>query len=96
MGMAMTKRVRVSERTLQLLNKLKRERGMRSHDEIIRELLSGWRKIPKSMFGSNPRLRSFVGKDEADVEDSAGALSSFGNAGEVLEKLLRDRKKSFR
>ena len=35
-------------------------------------------------------------KPAADVEDSAGALSGFGDAGEVLEKLLRDRKKSFR
>ncbi len=35
-------------------------------------------------------------KPAADVEDSAGAMSSFGDAGEVLGKLLRDRKKSFR
>ncbi len=35
-------------------------------------------------------------KPAADVEDSAGALSRFGDAGEVLEELLRDRRKSFR
>jgi len=35
-------------------------------------------------------------KPAADVEDSAGAMSSFGDAGEVLGKLLRERKKSFR
>jgi len=35
-------------------------------------------------------------KPAADVEDSAGAMSSFGDAEEVLGKLLRDRKKSFR
>ncbi len=32
----------------------------------------------------------------ADVEDSAGALSRFADAGQVLERLLKDRKKSFR
>ncbi len=35
-------------------------------------------------------------KPAADVEDYAGAMSSFGDAGEVLGKLLRDRKNSFR
>jgi len=35
-------------------------------------------------------------KPAADVEDSAGILASFGDAGEVLGKLLRERKKSFR
>jgi hypothetical protein len=33
---------------------------------------------------------------QADVEDSAGTLSSFGDAGRVSGKLLRERKKSFR
>ncbi len=35
-------------------------------------------------------------KPAADVEDSAGALSRFGNVGEVLERFLTDRRKSFR
>lgn len=35
-------------------------------------------------------------KPVADIEDSAGALSHFADAGEVLEELLRDRGKSFR
>jgi len=35
-------------------------------------------------------------KPAADFEDSAGALSRFGNAVEVLEELLRDRRKGFR
>ncbi len=35
-------------------------------------------------------------KPAADVEDSAGALSHFADAGEVLEELLKDRRKSFR
>lgn len=35
-------------------------------------------------------------KPAADVEDSAGALSRFGDAGEVLKEFLRDRRKGFR
>ena len=35
-------------------------------------------------------------KPAAEIEDSAGALSRFANVGEVLEGLLRDRRKSFR
>jgi AbrB family looped-hinge helix DNA binding protein len=32
----------------------------------------------------------------ADIEDSAGALSRFADAQEVVDELLRDRRKSFR
>ncbi len=35
-------------------------------------------------------------KPAADVEDSAGALSRFADAGEVLERLVRERRKYFR
>jgi len=35
-------------------------------------------------------------KPAADVEDSAGILSRFGDAGEVLKRLLSDRSKGFR
>ena len=35
-------------------------------------------------------------KPAADVEDFAGALSHFANEGEVLARLLQDRRKSFR
>ena len=69
MGIVMTTSVQVSERTLQLLNRLKQEEGLRSHDQVIRELISERRKIPRSMFGSNPRLRSFTAKDEAESHE---------------------------
>ena len=58
--------VKVSERTLQLLNKLKKEIGARSHDHVIRELIRERMKMPRSMFGSNPQLRSFSAEDEAE------------------------------
>ncbi len=35
-------------------------------------------------------------KPAADIEDSAGALSRFADAGEVIDRLLQERRKSFR
>jgi len=64
-----TASVQISERTLQLLNKMKQEEGLRSHEKMIMELISERRKIPRSMFGSNPRLRSFTAKDEAESHE---------------------------
>lgn len=61
--------MQVSERTLQLLNKLKQEEGLKSLDQVIRELVAERGKIPKSMFGSNPKLRSFTVKDEAESHE---------------------------
>jgi hypothetical protein len=65
----MTTSVQVSERTLQLLNRLKQEEGLSSHDQVIRELISERKNIPRSMFGSNPRLRSFTAEDEAETHE---------------------------
>lgn len=52
-----------------MLNRLKEEEGLRSHDQLIRELISERKKIPRSMFGSNPRLRSFTARDEAESHE---------------------------
>lgn len=61
--------VQVSDKTLQILNKLKDETGLKSHDEVIRELIAERRKLPKSMFGSNPKLRPFSARDEAESHE---------------------------
>ncbi len=61
--------VQVSERTLQVLNKLKEEMRARSHDEVIRTLISERNKIPSSMFGSNPKLKPFLREDEAEFHE---------------------------
>lgn len=58
--------VQVDEKTIQMLNKLKEEMKARSHDEVIRELISERMKIPRSMFGSNPKLKPFSERDEAE------------------------------
>ncbi len=65
----MTTSVQVSEKTIQLLDKLKRELGARSFDQVIRDLITDRNKIPRSMFGSNPKLRPFSQKEEAESHE---------------------------
>ena len=61
--------VQVGEKTLQMLNKIKKETKARSHDEVIKTLISDRKKIPCSMFGSNRKLNSFSAKDEAEFHE---------------------------
>ncbi len=61
--------VQVDEKTLQMLNDIKKEMKARSHDEVIRALISKRKKIPCSMFGSNRKLNSFTGQDEAEFHE---------------------------
>jgi predicted CopG family antitoxin len=61
--------VQVDEKTLQMLNKIKKETKARSHDEVIKTLISYRKKIPCSMFGSNRKLNSFSEKDEAEFHE---------------------------
>jgi hypothetical protein len=58
--------VQVDEKTLQLLNRAKKEMKAGSHDEVIRKLLTEHKKIPCSMFGSNRKLTSFTEEDRAE------------------------------
>ncbi len=51
------------------MNRLKGETGLRSHDEVIKELIAERKKIPRSMFGSNPKLRPFSARDEAESHE---------------------------
>jgi hypothetical protein len=61
--------VQVDEKTLQMLNRAKKEMNAKSHNEVIKRLLAKQRKIPSSMFGSNPKLDSFNAEDEADSHE---------------------------
>jgi hypothetical protein len=61
--------VQVNEKTLQMLNKIKKEMKARSHDEVIKTLIIERKTIPCSMFGSNPKLKSFSRKDEAEFHE---------------------------
>jgi predicted CopG family antitoxin len=61
--------VQVDEKTLQMLNKLKEEMKARSHDEVIKKLVTERKKIPCSMFGSNRKLKPFSERDEAEFHE---------------------------
>jgi predicted CopG family antitoxin len=61
--------VQVSEKTLQMLNELKKEMKARSHDEVIKSLISKRKRIPDSMFGSNRRLKPFSRADEGESHE---------------------------
>ncbi len=61
--------VQVNERTLQMLNRVKKEMHAKSHDEVITKLIAERKKIPTSMFGSNRKLNSFTQEDEAEFHE---------------------------
>lgn len=61
--------VQVSEKTLQMLNELKKEMKARSHDAVIKSLISKRKRIPNSMFGSNRRLKPFSREDEGESHE---------------------------
>lgn len=61
--------VQVDEKTLQMLNLIKKETKARSHDEVIKTLIIERNKIPCSMFGSNRKLKPFTREDEAEFHE---------------------------
>jgi hypothetical protein len=61
--------VHVDEKTLQMLNKIKKETSARSHDQVIKSLILEQEKIPSSMFGSNRKLKTFTDEDKAEFHD---------------------------
>jgi hypothetical protein len=69
MGTLMPTTVQVDEKTLQMLNKIKKEMKARSHDEVIKTLIIDRQKIPCSMFGSNRKLKPFSKQEEAEFHD---------------------------
>jgi hypothetical protein len=62
--------VQVDEKTLQMLNTVKKEMKAKSHDEVIKNInYRKGKKIPCSMFGSNRKLKPFSKKDEAEFHE---------------------------
>lgn len=61
--------VQVDEKTLQMLNKIKKETNASSHDQVIKSLILERKKIPNSMYGSNRKLKSFTDEDKAEFHD---------------------------
>lgn len=61
--------VQVDEKTLQMLNKIKKEMNASSHDQVIKSLILERKNIPCSMFGSNRKLKPFTQEDEAEFHE---------------------------
>jgi hypothetical protein len=59
----------VDEKTLQMLNVIKKETKARSLNEVIKTLIVERNKISCSMFGSNPALKPFSKKGEAEFHE---------------------------
>jgi hypothetical protein len=68
-GIAVPTTVQVDEKTLQMLNEVKRETKAKSLDEVIKTLVAERKRISRSMFGSNCKLNSFSDQDEAEFHD---------------------------
>ncbi len=60
----MTTTVQVRDETRRLLEKLKRQMGVLSYDEVIRRLARSKAGIPDSLFGACKNSRGFVREKE--------------------------------
>jgi hypothetical protein len=61
--------LQLDKSTVQILKDMKKKSGARSYDEVIRVLILKERKVPKSIFGSNPRLGPFKEEDRAEIRE---------------------------
>ena len=64
--MVMSTTIQTSKKTAQLLRELMKKTGAKSYDEVIAAMAREKLSVPKSMFGSNPRLGHFTEKDELE------------------------------
>jgi len=60
--------IQVKKKTIGILNKIKEKYGVSSYDKAIQEMAKKEIKIPKSMFGADPKLKTFK-RDEDDFHD---------------------------
>ena len=57
--------IAVKESTAQLLTKVKQEIDAKSLDETIIKILSEFKNLPSSRFGSQPKLKPYTEKERA-------------------------------
>ncbi len=57
--------IQVSELTVQLLRKLKKETKSKDYDEVIQSFL----KKKRTMFGAHPEMTPFTAEDEAILHE---------------------------
>ncbi len=65
----MSTTIQTSKKTAQLLRELMKKTGAKSYDEVVASLAREKLSVPKSMFGSNPRLGHFTEKDELESHE---------------------------
>lgn len=65
----MSTTIQVSRKTAQLLKELVKRTNAKSYDELIRNLVLGKLKTPKSLSGSNPKPSPFTERDEAELHE---------------------------
>jgi hypothetical protein len=68
-GTCLPTTVQVSEKTLKMLNKIKKEMKASSHDQVIKSLILERKNIPCSMFGSDHNLKPFTQEDKAESHE---------------------------
>jgi len=51
--------IRISREVLNELEKLKKEKGAKSYEELIKNLIEESKRMKKSHFGSLPKLKEF-------------------------------------
>jgi hypothetical protein len=61
--------VQLNKNTVQILKDLKKKMHAKSYDEVISRLVLKESGIPKSMFGSNPKLSSFSEEDRFEARE---------------------------
>ena len=61
--------VQLNKNTVQILKDLKKKMHAKSYDEVISRLVLKETGIPKSMFGSNPKLGTFTEEDRAEIRE---------------------------
>ncbi len=81
----MTTSVQVSEKTLQLLLRLKKELRARSLDQVIHDLIFERKKIPRSMFGSNPSSDRFLPRKRLSRTSSRHVIDTYARSIELVE-----------
>jgi hypothetical protein len=69
MAIIMSTTIQTSKKTAQQLREIMKKTGAKTYDEIIRELIKERQSIPSSLFGSNPRLKPFTTKEEAEFHE---------------------------
>ena len=65
----MSTTIQTTKKTAQLLRELMKKTGAASYDEVISSLAREKLSVPKSMFGSNPRLKPFTEEDESHFHE---------------------------